>query len=167
MQDNLVIVDRETRSVWSQLAGKAVSGPMEHAPLEALPSMQTAWGHWQERHPDTRVAVGRELTDREYIYRGESGAGRSGGHDISDVGLGVAVEDEAKYFPFEELDRMDPRRLPVRHEIGGRTVTVHWEPEGLTRWAENERGERLFAVVVYEADWRGFFPETERFEAPE
>lgn len=166
VQDNLVIVDRETRSVWSQLAGKAVSGPMEHTPLEALPSMQTTWEHWKERHPDTRVVVGRGLMDRDYTYRGKDGR-RSGGHDTSNVGLGVAVEGEAWYFPFEELDRLDPDRLPLRHDIGGRTVTIHWRPEGLTAWAEDESGDRIVAVVVYEDGWRRFFPETKTYEAPE
>ena len=36
LKNNLLVVDRETDSVWSQLHGKAVIGPLEGQPLTII-----------------------------------------------------------------------------------------------------------------------------------
>lgn len=54
-RDSLVMYDRATESLWSQLLGRAVAGPMKGTELEEVPSEVTTWGEWRERHPDTVV----------------------------------------------------------------------------------------------------------------
>jgi hypothetical protein len=49
--------DRNTMSLWSQVLGKAVAGPLEGTKLEQLPSEVTTWAAWKERHPNTLVLV--------------------------------------------------------------------------------------------------------------
>lgn len=56
-RDSLVMYDRATRSLWSQVAGEAVAGPLEGEKLSELPSEVTTWGEWKKRHPDTLVLV--------------------------------------------------------------------------------------------------------------
>jgi hypothetical protein len=41
IKDNLLFVDRETHSIWSQLDNQAVSGEMKGAPLQVIASLQT------------------------------------------------------------------------------------------------------------------------------
>ncbi|MCH7925210.1 MAG: DUF3179 domain-containing protein, partial [Planctomycetes bacterium] len=41
VNDNLLLVDRETSSVWSQLDNKAISGPMKDTPMVVVPAMQS------------------------------------------------------------------------------------------------------------------------------
>lgn len=60
IKDNLLIVDRETSSVWSQLHGRAVIGPMEGTPLQMIPAIQATWGFWRARHPETRFKAQRQ-----------------------------------------------------------------------------------------------------------
>ena len=69
LKNNLLIVDRETDSVWSQLHGKAVIGPLEGQPLTVIPSIQATWGFWKARHPDTRLMVLENEEGRPYFYR--------------------------------------------------------------------------------------------------
>ena len=57
VNNNLLVVDRETESVWSQLDNKAISGPMEGTPMTIIPALQTTWKFWRERHPDTKVMM--------------------------------------------------------------------------------------------------------------
>jgi len=42
--DNLLFVDRETESLWSQIEGRAIAGPLEGEPLEVLVARQSTWG---------------------------------------------------------------------------------------------------------------------------
>ena len=39
----LVMYDRETDSLWSQLLGQAVAGPMKGTKLEFIEALQTTW----------------------------------------------------------------------------------------------------------------------------
>lgn len=54
-RSNKLMLDRETRSLWSNLTGSPVVGRMvaSGASLEVLPSTLTTWGDWRERHPRT------------------------------------------------------------------------------------------------------------------
>lgn len=58
MRSNKLMVDRQTRSLWDQLTGRPVVGPLVSEPplrLRVLPSVVTAWRDWRRRHPDTKV----------------------------------------------------------------------------------------------------------------
>lgn len=160
LANNLLLVDRETESVWSQLAGKAVSGALEGTPLRAIPSLQTTWKFWRQRHPDTRVMILPDTDGRPYLYSdftpGEPRR-ESGDHDTSTLGLGLAVGDDAWFFP---LHALADTTSPVRMEIGGQPVVIHHDTAQHTAWAEDADGELMTGVLAYEAGWREFFPET-------
>lgn len=168
IDDNLLLVDRETGSVWSQLAGKAVNGAMEGTPLEALPTLQTTWKFWRDNHPDTRVMIIDGERGRPYLYRdfvpGVRGTRRARptAHDISTVGLGLVVGGEAWFYPFSELDRA---KTPQTLEVGGQTVRIHYRKEALTAWAEDADGKLLTTVIAYQRGWMSFFPDSEVFRA--
>jgi len=157
VDNNLLVVDRETNSVWSQLAGRSIAGPMEDTPLESIPTMQATWRFWRGRHPDTRVMV-LEREGRRYVYQDfEPGTRRSseGAHDISTVGLGLTLDDDARFFPLRELAAAT---TPLSLEVGGQAVVIHFDAEGLTAWATDASGSLLMTVLAYEQGWLSFFP---------
>ncbi len=160
VDDNLLVVDRETSSVWSQLAGKAIAGELKDTPLRAIPALQATWGFWRQRHPESRVMTLPDERGRPYVYSGfVPGEPRSpsGDHDTSTLGLGLAIGNEAWFFPFPELAGAD---TPVRMNVGGTAIAIHFDAEGLTAWAENDAGELLMSVLAYEQGWRSFYPHT-------
>ena len=165
IDDNLLVVDRETNSVWSQLAGKAVFGEMEGTPFEAMPSMQTTWKFWRDKHPDTDVMVVDGRDGRPYFYQdfvpGERRR-RDGEHDTSTLGLGLVLGGESWFFPLAQLTKADN---PFQINIGGQAVTIGHSEEGLTAWALDERGNLLVTVIAYERGWKSFFPDSRRFSA--
>jgi hypothetical protein len=52
---NLMLFDRETGSLWSQLLGGAVTGRMRGATLRRIAIAHETWGQWRSRHPETLV----------------------------------------------------------------------------------------------------------------
>jgi len=76
----LVLYDRPTRSRWSQVAGRAVAGPLTGTRLRRLPSLVTTWSRWQILHPDTTVYVDEEPPARRPRFNEET---------VSRVALGV------------------------------------------------------------------------------
>ncbi len=166
IKNNLLMVDRETRSVWSQLHGLAVSGPREGQPLQALPAIQSTWGFWKHRHPNTRVMVDRERPGRPYFYRTWTPGQprpeeRSIEHNTANLGLGMAVGSDAVFFPFSELTRAVN---PYETEVGGLPVRIHFHPDGLTAWAEDNQERLLPGILAYRAGWLDFYPSSRVFK---
>jgi hypothetical protein len=56
-RSNKLMVDRQTRSLWSQLRGRAVIGPAAagEVALAALPSVIARWRDWRAAHPESDV----------------------------------------------------------------------------------------------------------------
>ena len=56
-RSNKLMIDRETLSLWSNLTGEAVVGPLAEEParLTILPMVRTRWDEWRAMHPDTTV----------------------------------------------------------------------------------------------------------------
>ena len=47
--------DKQTKTVWLQVAGRAVKGPLLGTTLKSAPLLDTTWGQWKKLHPDTLV----------------------------------------------------------------------------------------------------------------
>lgn len=52
---NLVMYDRKTDSLWSQVLSEAIVGDMTGTKLKAIPSDQVRFGNWKKLHPDGEV----------------------------------------------------------------------------------------------------------------
>lgn len=68
LRSNKLMFDRDSSSLWSQLTGAAVAGPMKDAGarLEVLPVVSTTWARWRSEHPDTTVVSRETGFDRDY-----------------------------------------------------------------------------------------------------
>ena len=56
-RSNKLMYDRATNSLWSQLLGEPVIGPLADSGIELsfFPVLLTTWGEWLAEHPDTTV----------------------------------------------------------------------------------------------------------------
>jgi len=82
--------DHTTNSVWSQVWGRAIDGPLKGAELELLPSQTIPWGSWKAQHPDTLIMT---YGARRLRFVGE--------RFFPGYVIGVTLGDEAKAFPYE------------------------------------------------------------------
>ncbi|MFN8006800.1 MAG: DUF3179 domain-containing protein [Terriglobia bacterium] len=51
----VVLYDRQTQSLWSQVTKEAIAGPSTGIKLEMIPSLTTTWKHWKTLQPETQV----------------------------------------------------------------------------------------------------------------
>ena len=65
-RSSLVMYDRQTKSLWSQVDGTAMAGMSAGAELSLLPSSLTTWREWKERHPETLVLAKPALDGSAY-----------------------------------------------------------------------------------------------------
>jgi hypothetical protein len=62
----VLLFDRQTRSLWSQILAKAVTGPMKGNNLRAIPITHTSWAVWRKLQPDTFVLTEETGFRRDY-----------------------------------------------------------------------------------------------------
>jgi hypothetical protein len=129
----LVMYDRQTESLWSQLLGEAVEGELQGAKLEFLPSWHTTWGQWKEMHPNTlalRKGFGGSRDPYDSYYRSAS-AGIIGEKNrdqrlpTKEFVLGVELDGAAVAYPFRVLSNE-----PVINDmVSGRDILVTFDRE--------------------------------------
>ena len=104
----LVMFDRDTGSLWTQLDGRAIQGDLAGERLEHMPSMYTTWAAWKEAHPDSLVLdkdeFEREQTashyedyfaDPERLFAPHLGGDLGGSVGPKEVVFGIASDGEA------------------------------------------------------------------------
>jgi len=65
-ENNLMMFDRETESLWPQMLQQARCGPASGASLEQILTIETTWAEWLERHPRTSVVTPSTGFNRNY-----------------------------------------------------------------------------------------------------
>lgn len=114
--DNLVMYDHQTNTLWSQLLGQSVRGAMRRVQLRILPSIITSWGEWKTVHPDTQILsaekVGQAAADIIDPYAGyytSGAAGFSSGLDLDErlpsklLVIGLLAGDATRAYPLETM----------------------------------------------------------------
>lgn len=56
-KSNLVMFDNETESLWSQITGEAILGPLHGRRLQWVFSLTLYWSDWKEQHPDSLILM--------------------------------------------------------------------------------------------------------------
>lgn len=160
---DLVMYDRSTRSLWSQIMAEAIAGPSTGVKLARLPARRASWARWKAEHPGTKTVLFDTGHKRDY-----------GADPYADY------EDSPElYFPVSHEDYRLPRKtvvfgvsLPegaaaapvsalgaqgVRVRIGKRTVVIR--DKGGAR-AFDEEGRELPGLEAYWFAWAAFHPAT-------
>ncbi len=104
--------DRQTGTLWSQLLGEAVDGPLKGTKLEFLPAWQTTWEDWKTTHPDTLALRKGYFGARDpydnYYQSGSSGVIGQAVLDerlyVKEFVVGVEQNGEAVAYPFSVLN---------------------------------------------------------------
>jgi len=151
-KDSLIMYDRQTRSLWSHVTGRAVKGPLQGTVLAVYPtSMQTTWAQWRRLHPETLVLSKRGpggglegMTDvYEDYFQSETRLGIFGtkNPDGSLPGkeyvLGVSAGTARSAYPFRHLS-VQPL---VNDQVGTEPVVVVFAKESATATAFSRRLE--------------------------
>ena len=162
-ESNMLMFDRRTSSLWSQLGGGAISGAQAGAKLQAIPSVIVPWKTWRERHPGTLVLSRRTGHDRDYDrdpygdYPSSDAtlfpvSRRDPRLPVKDLVLGVVLDGESLAFPIASLRRA---AKPLTVRIAEREVVVDTDAGSVV-----VDGRTAVSVRAYWFAWAAFHPET-------
>ncbi len=136
---DLVMFDRQTRSLWPQLAGRAAAGVLTGKELAAFPVQTVSWGEWRRAHPhdwvlsrDTgnRRSYGTnpypgydDTQSRPFLFDGKVDGRLTAKTRV----VGIATDTSAVAIPHDVLRR----RRVIEPRISG-TQLVVWFQRGTT-----------------------------------
>ena len=140
INSNLVMYDRDTGSLWPQIAATAIAGERRGESLDEINVTWTTWGAWVDRHPETEVLS----TDTGYLRNYD----RDPYGSYNPAG-GYYTMDRTMFPVMHEDDRYHPKHMVV----GARTTAhaVFFDLEALRRQGLQET-ERF--IGVYDPDLR-------------
>jgi hypothetical protein len=164
-QSDLVMYDRQTRSLWPQLEGGAVAGVLTGTELETIPTQTVAWSAFLAAHPDAWVLSQQTGHRRPYGSNPYVGYDNPEGYPFLYDGsvppqlpamarvVGMGEGSEAVAIPLERLTR----ELVLTEEVDGQAVVL-WLQPGLRSpldAAEIDESKRIGAVGVFDPRWDG------------
>lgn len=172
---NLLMYDRKTDSLWSQIFGEAVVGGMTGTKLAVLPSDITTFGAWKATHPSGQVLsrdtgirrdYGRDPYGDYYTTSGtyfplKSQDDRLGEKEMV---LGLEFDGQAKAYSLSALKSAGR----IEDQFDGRTIVGIYEPDGDTArlFEQSSDGQlsRLAPFTSFWFSWAAAHPDTELYQ---
>ncbi len=170
---DVLLFDRKSESLWSQIKRQAIAGPMKGQTLPALPLTHTAWRAWRRDHPRTLVLSTDTGHRRDYgsdPYMGYAGerdlyfpvGNSSRRYHPKERVLGVEIGGRFKAYPFAELSKSGVREFPDR--IAGHDLLIRFDWANESATAFDGSGRQLAATTGYWFAWYAFHPDTEIYQ---
>lgn len=171
LNSNLVMYDKKTDALWSQLTGEALTGAQIGKELNKITAWTVQFGVWKQDHPDTLVLstdtgferdydlypYGEYRESKEIYFALENSDNRLFEKELI---IGVTVADKSKAYPVSVLKEQFPEGGEFEDSVGGHPVFIKWDKEMLTA-VDTVRNVDLTPVTAYWFAWAAFYPETE------
>jgi hypothetical protein len=170
---DVLLYDRRTESLWSQIAARAISGPRRGETLEAIPIANTTWTAWRAEHPDSLVlsrntAHSRNYDRDPYAEYVEDEAlmfpvrfRMHGQHPKTPV-LGVHIGELARAYPFSAFPETGQHR--IEDELGGESLAILIDADAQSGRVLDAQGEEIPSLTVFWFAWFAFHPDTDWYE---
>ncbi|MCP4005409.1 MAG: DUF3179 domain-containing protein [bacterium] len=172
-QSDMLLYDRETESLWSQIESRALTGPALGRRLKLLRSVQTSWGAWKKRYPKTSVLSLQTGHARDYD-RSPYGSYATSTSLIFPAPLdpryhpkmptlGVRLVDGlARAYPASEVSKGGGE---ISGNLSGREIVIRYDPD--TQTFDVEAPDDVEVIEAYWFAWSAFHPNTSVFTATE
>jgi len=171
---DLLMYDRQSNSLWSQIEGKAISGSAKGTLLERLAVEHTTWKDWKARHPKTLVLSNETGFWRDYTHSPYPSYSKKEAlyfpvahtdkrYHPKEVIVGVEFDGKVKAYPFTELSK----GVGVLEDVfAGRKLRVEYNAAARSAKVKNEKGELIPSLTAFWFAWIAFHPETDVYKAP-
>ncbi len=172
---DVLMYDRKTESLWSQILGKAISGPARGASLEAIPISNTNWEIWRQRYPGTKVlspetGYGRNYDRDPYTEYRRSGrlwfpvVAKDRRFKSKSMVVGISFEGRFKAYPLNELP---DAKTSIDDSFAGRRLTVQYDKSSASADVFDSSGREWPSVTLFWFAWVAFHPDTQVYVSPD
>nr|AGF93081.1 hypothetical protein FLSS-9_0013 [uncultured organism] len=177
---NLVMYDRETETLWSQIKGQAIVGPLTSKKLEVYHSDIVEWGNWKGVYSETEILSRETEAYEPFVYernpysmyetvRNSNELIYDNNTKIHNLAIvyGISAGEESTAYP----EIIVEKHGKIHDKVGNQQITVVFDPdlETVKIFKEHLEGdptdivasgaERLKTHGIYWGAWKDFNPE--------
>jgi len=172
---DVLLYDRETESLWSQILGKSVAGKRLGKQLIPIPISHTTWRDWRAKHPATWVMSDETGHFRDYRRNPYAGYEKSRStyfavnneapdtYHPKEVVAGLGIDGIYKAYPFIELDKQGKQRFT--DSVNGTNFNFEWDSDNRNITITDTAGKPVASIQGFWFAWFAFHPDTEVFKA--
>jgi len=172
---DVLLYDRETESLWSQILSQSIAGERVGKKLTPLPISHTSWRDWREKHPDTLVLSDDTGHFRDYQRDPYAGYEQSrytyfavnneapDNYHPKEIVLGLGIDGVYKAYPFIELDKQGKTRFS--DSVNGTRFDFEWDSNNRNITITDSDGKLVAGIQGFWFAWFAFHPDTEVFKA--
>ncbi len=169
-KSNLLLYDRTTESLWTQIGAASVSGEYAGTSLSLLPFEVTTWSEWVNRHPTTKVLSFQTGHELSYMFSPYDKYRREGqvqfpvepqSNQFTPLTpmLGLRSANHVLAYRIEDFAKVEGDQTITR-KLGKDQVTLKYDSEARSlRVVEASPG--VESVYTYWFAWYSFHPDTE------
>ncbi len=170
---DVLLYDRETETLWSQILSEGISGKLVGSKLKIIPSSHTSWEDWKTKYPDTEVLSTDTGSSRNYNRSPYAGydkgretyfplAFRSQKYHPKERVIGISIDGKHKVYPFTELAKIKSGKLT--DELSGKKLQLNFDAENRDGVIKDNRGKILPSINTFWFAWYAFHPDTEIYK---
>lgn len=171
---DVLLYDRQTETLWSQLLYEAVAGPLKGKNLNILPTANTTWENWKQRHPNTLVLSEDTGFNRNYSRNPYPGyenneaiyfplAHYNDRYPPKEYVIGIEINGKFKAYPFSELEKNN--KSEFTDVFQGKALKITYNKKAKSAEVFDQDGNLFPAVTNFWFAWVAFYPNTLVFEA--
>ena len=171
---DVLLYDRRTESLWSQIMASAISGPRIGERLRVIPSQHTTWANWRGQHPNSEVLSRKTGYQRAYDHDPYLGYKLSsdimfpvanryqGDRNPKERVLGLRIGQVTKAYPFTDLEAAGSKL--IYDVVANIPVLIHYDSASKSAWVEMPGGDEGTVLTAFWFAWYAFYPETELYQ---
>lgn len=170
---DMLLYDRETQSLWSQILSKAISGKMKGTKLDSLVLHNTSWQNWLQQHPDTKVLSTDTGYSRDYdrhpygqydlnsaIYFPVQHS--SARYHPKERVFGITINNKHKAYPVSELAKQN--KPIITDTFAGVRLNIEFDTKNQSAVISNSQHQALPSTSLFWFAWYAFHPDTEIYK---
>jgi len=175
LHNTLIMYDQQSESLWSQLYGAGIEGPLAGSTLGYFPSVHTEWKVWNNQFPDTRVLSKQQTcvqfdcdgyeVDRYASYYQSSFEGlidrqiprESELFGPKKLVLGVVADDNARAYPYKVL----AETTLINDQVDDTPILIWFDPSSETGTAFDRRQDGRTLTFSQDPEQAGILVDNE------
>ncbi len=170
---DVLLYDRQTQSLWSQILSKAISGKQKNTSLTIISSSHTSWQQWKKQHPKTLVLSNDTGYQRNYSHspygdydRNQATyfpvAAKSKRYHPKERVLGITINGIHKAYPFAELALS--KTTSINDQIAGKSLHIKFDLANRDGNITDSRGNIIPSINSFWFAWYAFHPDTKVYK---
>ncbi|MFK5984327.1 MAG: DUF3179 domain-containing protein [Pseudomonadota bacterium] len=167
-QSDVLMYDRETESLWSQLAMQAVSGEEKGNKLDWLVSEHMSWQAWLEKYPQSMVLSTDTGYSRNYRSKAYTSYFTSpytmfpAPYTRTELAkktwvIGIIINNKSKAYAVNKFTG----NKKITDKLGGKEIIISYDVSSNQPYITDSKGESVAFVMVYWFAWQAFYPQSQ------